>query len=57
MGNAMRMNVNDFNLFRINQTFQKLAPVIFLRGGHFWHVMGMGIRCGTFTSSVRIVTS
>lgn len=41
MGNAMRMNVNDFNLFRINQTFQKLAPVIFLRGGHFWHVMGM----------------
>lgn len=53
----MRMNVNDFNLFRINQTFQKLAPVIFLRGGHFWHVMGMGIRCGTFTSSVRIVTS
>lgn len=41
MGNAMRMNVNDFNLFRINQTFQKLAPVIFLRGGHFWHVIGM----------------
>lgn len=41
MGSAKRMNVNDFNEFRISETFRRLHPVIFLRAGYFWHVMGM----------------
>lgn len=41
MGNTKRLGVNDFNKFRIGETFQRLHPVIFLRAGYFWHVMGM----------------
>lgn len=41
MGNTKRLGVNDFNAFRISETFQHLHPVIFLRAGYFWHVMGM----------------
>lgn len=41
MGNTKRLGVNEFNAFRINETFQHLHPVIFLRDGYFWHVMGM----------------
>lgn len=41
MGSTKRINVNDFNKFRIGETFQRLHPVIFLRDGYFWHVMGM----------------
>lgn len=41
MGNAKRLGVNEFNAFRISETFQHLHPVIFLRSGYFWHVMGM----------------
>lgn len=41
MGNTKRLGVNEFNAFRINETFQHLHPVIFLRAGYFWHVMGM----------------
>ena len=41
MGNTKRLGVNEFNVFRINETFQHLHPVIFLRAGYFWHVMGM----------------
>ncbi len=41
MGSTKRMNVNDFNELRISETFRHLHPVIFLRGGYFWHVMGM----------------
>lgn len=41
MGNTKRLGVNEFNAFRINETFQHLHPVIFLRAGYFWNVMGM----------------
>lgn len=41
MGNTKRLGVDDFNAFRISETFQHLHPVIFLRAGYFWHVMGM----------------
>nr|DAL08194.1 MAG TPA: hypothetical protein [Caudoviricetes sp.] len=41
MGNTKRLGVNDFNEFRISETFQHLHPVIFLRAGYFWNVMGM----------------
>lgn len=41
MGNTKRLGVNDFNEFRIGETFRHLHPVIFLRAGYFWHVMGM----------------
>lgn len=41
MGNTKRLGVNEFNAFRISETFQHLHPVIFLRAGYFWHVMGM----------------
>ena len=41
MGNTKRLGVDDFNKFRIGETFQRLHPVIFLRNGYFWHVMGM----------------
>lgn len=41
MGNTKRLGVNEFNAFRINETFQHLHPVIFLCAGYFWHVMGM----------------
>lgn len=41
MGNTKRLGVNEFNVFRINETFQHLHPVIFLRAGYFWNVMGM----------------
>lgn len=41
MGNTKRLGINDFNEFRISETFRHLHPVIFLRAGYFWHVMGM----------------
>lgn len=41
MGSTKRLGVNEFNKFRISETFQRLHPVIFLRAGYFWHVMGM----------------
>lgn len=41
MGNTKRIGVNEFNEFRISETFRHLHPVIFLRNGYFWHVMGM----------------
>lgn len=41
MGNTKRLSVNDFNEFRISETFRHLHPVIFLRAGYFWNVMGM----------------
>lgn len=41
MGNTKRINVSDFDELYINQTFRKMAPVIFLHEGRFWHVMGL----------------
>lgn len=41
MGNTKRLGVSEFNEFRISETFGRLHPVIFLRAGYFWHVMGM----------------
>lgn len=41
MGSTKRLCVNEFNEFRISETFRRLHPVIFLRNGYFWHVMGM----------------
>lgn len=41
MGNTKRLGVNEFNEFRIIETFRHLHPVIFLRAGYFWNVMGM----------------
>lgn len=41
MGSTKRLGANDFNELRIRETFQHLHPVIFLRGGYFWNVMGM----------------
>lgn len=41
MGNTKRLGVSEFNEFRIGETFRHLHPVIFLRNGYFWHVMGM----------------
>ena len=41
MGNTKRLGVNEFNEFRISETFRRLHPVIFLRAGYFWHVMGI----------------
>lgn len=41
MGSTKRLGVNEFNEFRISETFRRLHPVIFLRAGYFWHVMGM----------------
>jgi hypothetical protein len=41
MGNTKRLGVNEFNEFRISETFRHLHPVIFLHAGYFWHVMGM----------------
>jgi hypothetical protein len=41
MGNTKRLGVSEFNEFRISETFRRLHPVIFLRAGYFWHVMGM----------------
>lgn len=41
MGSTKRFSVNEFNEFRISETFRHLHPVIFLRAGYFWNVMGM----------------
>lgn len=41
MGNTKRINVGDFEELFLSETFQHLHPVIFLRAGYFWHVMGM----------------
>lgn len=41
MGNTKRINVSDFEELYLSETFRHLHPVIFLRAGYFWHVMGM----------------
>lgn len=41
MGKVTRIGVCDFEELYINQTFRKMAPVIFLHEGRFWHVMGL----------------
>ena len=41
MGSTKRINVNDFEELYLSKTFRHLHPVIFLRAGYFWHVMGM----------------
>lgn len=41
MGSTKRINVNDFEELYLSETFRHLHPVIFLRAGYFWHVMGM----------------
>lgn len=41
MGSTKRINVGDFEELFLSETFQHLHPVIFLRAGYFWHVMGM----------------
>ena len=41
MGSTKRINVGDFEELYISNTFRHLHPVIFLRAGYFWHVMGM----------------
>lgn len=41
MGSTKRINIGDFEELYINKTFRNLSPVIFLHGGHFWHVMGL----------------
>lgn len=41
MGSTKRINVGDFEELYISETFRHLHPVIFLRAGYFWHVMGM----------------
>lgn len=41
MGSTKRINVGDFEELYISNTFKRLHPVIFLRAGYFWHVMGM----------------
>ena len=41
MGSTKRINVNDFEELYLSETFRHLHPVIFLRTGYFWHVMGM----------------
>ena len=41
MGSTKRINVGDFEELYISETFRHLHPVIFLRGGYFWNVMGM----------------
>lgn len=41
MGNTKRLGVNEFNEFRISETFRRLHPVTFLHGGCFWNVMGI----------------
>ena len=41
MGSTKRINVGDFEELYLSETFRHLHPVIFLRAGYFWHVMGM----------------
>ena len=41
MENTKRINVSDFEELYLSKTFRHLHPVIFLRAGYFWHVMGM----------------
>ena len=41
MGNTKRINVGDFEELYISETFRHLHPVIFLRAGYFWNVMGI----------------
>ena len=41
MGSTKRINIGDFEELYISKTFRNLSPVIFLHGGHFWHVMGL----------------
>ncbi len=41
MGSTKRINVGDFEELYLSKTFRNLTPVIFLHGGHFWHVMGL----------------
>ena len=41
MGSTTRINLEQFNEIFISDTFRHLKPVIFLRAGYFWHVMGI----------------
>ena len=41
MGSTKRIGLDDFNSFRISETFTHLRPVIILEQGKFWHVMGI----------------
>lgn len=41
MGSTTRIDVGDFEELYLSKTFRHLHPVIFLRAGYFWHVMGM----------------
>ena len=41
MGNTKRFNLEQFDELWLDQTFQKLHPVIVNHDGKFWHVMGL----------------
>ena len=41
MGSTTRIDVGNFEELYLSETFRHLHPVIFLRAGYFWHVMGM----------------
>lgn len=41
MGNTKRFNLEQFDQLWLDQTFQKLHPVIVNHDGKFWHVMGL----------------
>ena len=41
MGNTKRINLEQFDQIWLDQTFQKLHPVIVNHDGKFWHVMGL----------------
>lgn len=41
MGSTKRINIEQFDKIWLDQTFQKLHPVIVNHDGKFWHVMGL----------------
>ena len=41
MGSTKRINLEQFDQIWLDQTFQKLHPVIINHDGKFWHVMGL----------------
>lgn len=41
MGSTKRFNLEQFDQLWLDQTFQKLHPVIVNHDGKFWHVMGL----------------
>lgn len=41
MGSTKRINLEQFDQIWLDQTFQKLHPVIVNHDGKFWHVMGL----------------